>query len=117
MAVVAISRQFGSGAEKIARTVADVLGYDYAERELISAGIKETFRGKAWSKNAREWVYFDCVLELESIKNRINLDPCVRVHQHYGTHDGQESGFVCTTCWDAIMGAHPDSKNNTTVYR
>jgi len=31
---------------------------------------------------------------------------CVHDHDHLGTHDGQESGFVCTACDDAIMGVH-----------
>jgi hypothetical protein len=40
------------------------------EKEILEAGIKETFRGEAWTKNCREWVYFDCYLDRESIKKR-----------------------------------------------
>ena len=77
------------------------------ERELIEQGIKETFRGQAWSKNCREWVYFDCYLNLSAIRQRIAFDDCVIDHTHLGTHDGQESGFVCQVCHDAIMGVSP----------
>lgn len=76
------------------------------EKELLSFEIKETFRGKAWSKNCNEWVYFDCYLDLQSIRQRINFSTCVIDHHHLGAHDGQESGFVCTLCNDAIMGNH-----------
>lgn len=74
------------------------------EQEIINAGIKETYRGQAWSDNCREWVYFDCYLDRESIKKRLSFSECVSEHQHRGTHDGQESGFVCNQCKDAVMG-------------
>jgi hypothetical protein len=31
----------------------------------------------------------------------------VRWHEHFGTHDGQEAGFECSLCYDAVMGGHP----------
>jgi hypothetical protein len=74
------------------------------EQAIIKAGIKETFRGQAWTKNCREWVYFDCYLDHESIKKRFSLSDHIVEHEHRGTHDGQESGFVCENCNDAIMG-------------
>jgi hypothetical protein len=30
----------------------------------------------------------------------------VKDHVHLGTHDGQEAGFECEACHDAIMGVH-----------
>jgi hypothetical protein len=77
------------------------------EQELAAAGFPETFRGQAWSSNCREWVYFDGYLDRASIRARMTLADCVHDHEHRGTHDGQESGFVCATCHDAIMGLHP----------
>lgn len=76
------------------------------ENELLAGGIKETFRGKAWSKNSNEWVYFDCYFNLDSIRQRIDFEKSVINHHHLDTHDGQESGFVCSLCNDAIMGNH-----------
>jgi hypothetical protein len=29
-------------------------------------------------------------------------------HEHRGTHDGQEAGFVCSEHQDGVMGVHPD---------
>ena len=77
------------------------------EEALIAAGIPETYRGQAWSKNCREWVYFECVLNRASLRKRFNLPDCVVDHEHLGTHDGQEAGFVCETCKDGVMGRHP----------
>ena len=74
------------------------------ERAIQARGIRETSRGQAWSKNCREWVYFDCHLERGKIRKRFNLDACVQDHEHRGTHDGSEAGFVCALHDDAIMG-------------
>jgi len=79
------------------------------EQALLAAGIPITFRGQAWSSNCREWVYFDCFLDRPAIRQRIPLAPCIKDHDHRGTHDGSESGFVCTQCHDAIMGLHPSN--------
>jgi hypothetical protein len=72
------------------------------ERALAAAGVPETFRGKAWSKNCREWVYFDVVLTLASI--RPHLPPHVDTHENLDPRSGTERGFVCGLCGDAIMG-------------
>lgn len=74
------------------------------EQEISKAGIEETYRGQPWSKNCREWVYFRCVLNKTMLLERFRLPSFVRDHEHRGTHDGQESGFVCSLCNDAIMG-------------
>jgi hypothetical protein len=77
------------------------------EEAIISNGIKETYRGAAWSKNCREWVYFECTLNTDSLKEKFTFPSCVEVHEHRGTHDGSEKGFVCNTCHDGVMGYHP----------
>ena len=74
------------------------------EQAILARGIRETFRGQAWSLNCREWVYFDCFIDAESVRRRFTLAECVQEHQHRGTHDGQERGFVCSQCHDGIMG-------------
>jgi hypothetical protein len=79
------------------------------EQAMLSGGMRETYRGQAWSNNCREWVYFDCFIDTASIRQKFNLAACVSEHAHRGTHDGQERGFVCSTCWDAIMGAYEPS--------
>jgi hypothetical protein len=87
------------------------------EKALESSGIEETFRGQAWSRNCREWVYFRCWLDREALRQRFSFAPCVVDHAHRGTHDGQEAGFVCTTCHDAIIGAYEAQPGSLPVFR
>ena len=76
------------------------------EQAIHARGIKETFRGKPWSMNCREWVYFDCYLDLAAIRQQFPLAQSIQDHVHRGTHDGEERGLVCMTCQDAIVGAY-----------
>src|SRR5688572_23577975 len=87
------------------------------EKAIADAGFKETSRGAAWSKNCREWVYFDCVLPAHRIRMRFRLAECVKDHSHRGTHDGQESGFVCEIHNDGVMGHHPDANPGATWFQ
>lgn len=86
------------------------------ERELLEAGIKVTYRGQAWSKNCREFVYFDCILDRNKIRERLCFPDCVKDHEHVGTHSGSESGFYCAQCKDGIMGYHHKAKRNCRVF-
>lgn len=87
------------------------------EKEIIARNVAETFRGQAWSDNCREWVYFDCVLDLAALRARFSFAACVVDHEHRGTHDGQESGFVCEQCKDAVMGRHPADPGSAPHFR
>ena len=62
------------------------------EEELIAASVPERFRGKAWSRNCREWVYFDCYLDRGSIRRRIQFDARVADHELLGCHEGRRRG-------------------------
>jgi hypothetical protein len=86
------------------------------EAALLRAGIAETFRGRAWTQNCREWVYFACVLDRVAVRVQFCLPPCVEDHIHRGTHDGSEAGFVCTLCWDGVLGAHPSCAGKLPVF-
>lgn len=76
------------------------------EQAIAGAGIRETFRGKPWSMNCREWVYFDCYIDTDAVARAFSFSDCVKVHAHRGTHDGEERGFVCSCCHDAVIGAY-----------
>ena len=76
------------------------------EQAILALGIRETFRGQAWSSNCREWVYFDCFIDTDAVSRKLALADCVHQHLHRGTHDGQERGFVCSRCNDGIMGSY-----------
>jgi hypothetical protein len=79
------------------------------EQLFLTRGIREIYRGRAWSSNCREWVYFDCYIDTQAVLARMSLADCVHEHVHRGTHDGEERGLVCTQCRDAIMG-HYEAK-------
>jgi hypothetical protein len=78
-----------------------------AEEYVRAHGGHVVFRGQPWSANCRVWIYFDVTLDCERLIESLGLDPCVRIHDHRGTHDGSERGIVCTIHNDAIMGRHP----------
>lgn len=79
---------------------------------IESSGGKITYQGQAWSERCRQWIYFDVVLDCEKLKIKLNPDSCVKIHEHIGTHDGQEKGFVCDVHQDGIMGIHPKFATN-----
>jgi hypothetical protein len=86
------------------------------ELELTAAGIKVTYRGQSWTDNCREFVYFGCVLDRESIRKRLKLAECVKDSDYLGTHMGSEYGFYCETCKDGVMGLHPATKREARVF-
>ena len=64
--------------------------------------------------NCREWVYFDCYLDIVEIRKHFNFPDFVRDHYHRGTHDGQELGLVCSRCNDAIVGSYEACQDKLT---
>lgn len=86
------------------------------ERSLLAAEIPVTCRGSVWSENCREWIYFDCYLDRPAIRAEFLFASCVEDHEHLGTHDGKESGFVCAICHDGIMGVHPTDRAGKTSF-
>lgn len=87
------------------------------ELALQAAGIAETSRGQAWSRNCREWVYYRCLLDRPALRARFAFAECVKDHVHLGTHDGAEAGFECVLCHDGIMGYHPNHAAGVVVFR
>ena len=87
----------------------------FLEDYLKAKKIPEIFRGQAWSDNCREWVYFDCVLDTESLKTKFNLPPFVITHENTDERSGTELGLVCTQCQDAIMGLHPKHSSSSKI--
>lgn len=88
------------------------------EKYLKDKGIQETFRGKSWSENCNEWIYFDCVLDIETLKKEFRLDNCIETHDYVDIKVANELGLFCTICKDGIMGLNPKNsltKNKITV--
>ena len=85
------------------------------EEELIARGIPETFRGQAWSHNCREWVYFQCYIDLATVRARMDFAACVVDHINDDPKSGREQGFVCALHHDAIMGRPDESRDFPTI--
>ncbi len=74
------------------------------EQALIGSGAKETDRGRVWTRNCREFVYYDVVLDVEALAARFAFAPCVRVSENTDPKSGLERGFWCSACHDGVMG-------------
>ena len=86
------------------------------ESAVAASGMKETYRGQAWSDNCREWIYFDCYLDIPVIRQQFSLHPSIVNHANDDSHSGRESGLVCSLCHDAIMGLHPEDSVGKKVF-
>ena len=53
--IITISRQFGSGGRSIAKAVAEKLGYDYYDSELVERVAKETGFSQDYIADAGEY--------------------------------------------------------------
>jgi hypothetical protein len=79
------------------------------EKYLRDQGAKVFSVCRPWTQNCRTWVYFaNVVLDLASMRRKLNLPECVEDFVHRGTVDGAEQGFVCKLDHDGVMGMHPD---------
>jgi hypothetical protein len=89
-----------------------------ADKYVRTQGAQVVSASRPWSANCRLWIYFDALLDCESLIDGLSLSPCVQVHDHRGTHDGSERGIVCTIHHDGIMGPHPqDAPTGTRTVR
>jgi hypothetical protein len=74
------------------------------EEALRAEGFACTFRGQAWSEAQGIWAYYNCIMEVDTLRKRFALPNLVETHSHRGTHDGSELGFICTSCGTGLMG-------------
>jgi len=80
------------------------------------AGVAVTAKGRLWGGAAGEWIYYDCRFDAGAVVAAIALPGFVHWHEHRGTHDGSEAGFVCDTCETGVMGLHPtDTRSARTL--
>lgn len=82
------------------------------ENEIKGLGFVETYRGQTWTKNCREWVYFDCYFDIEKIRKRLNLPDFITHHINNDNKSGTEEGFYCELCKDGIMGFNRNFKTS-----
>ena len=63
-----------------------------------------TFFGKAWSKQTANWIYFDTVLAVETLKKTLNFGDHIQIHKNEDPRSGKELGFIDTKTGEGLMG-------------
>jgi hypothetical protein len=86
-----------------------------AEQYLRASGAVEVWRGKPWQNNCREWIYFNCLFDPVALKQTLQLDSFIGMHDYFDIKGGAERGLFCTVCRDGLMGIHPESHQASTV--
>lgn len=86
------------------------------ERDLLARNVRVIYRGQPWSKNCREWVYFDCYLDDKALREKYHLPDFVEVHVNNDEKSGKEAGICCNVCQDAIIGVHADLRAGKIVF-
>ena len=71
---------------------------------LIKENVKITYFGKAWSQNAPNWMYFDKVLDLKNLRDKMLFGENIIDHQNLDNKSGLESGFIDKKTGEGIMG-------------
>ena len=79
---------------------------------IRNMGIEELFRGKAWSENCNEWVYYNCIIDIKKLKEKFILNNCVTIHEYNDSKVANELGFICNNCKDGIMGFSPNNEHS-----
>lgn len=78
---------------------------------ILESRAKITHAGQVWSKNCRIWIYFDSLIDCDSLRQKFNLNETITTHVFCDNWQGSEKGFVCSVHHDALMGIHPNIFN------
>ncbi|WP_207420227.1 hypothetical protein [Desertivirga brevis] len=79
------------------------------EKDLKDRGIIETYWGRAWSVGCWEWVYFDCQLDLESLRRKYKFESFVVDHRY---DDNKSGGRSISSCTVSVSGLHTQSRTS-----
>ena len=71
---------------------------------LYKQGHAITFFGKAWSKVSANWIYFDTVLNIDTLINKYDKDRNLEIHENMDPRSGLERGFVDPSRGEAVIG-------------
>ena len=72
------------------------------ENYLQTQGIAETYRGQVWSKNCREWIYYDAVLNPQKLKEKFQFDDTIKIHDYEDIKVGSAQ-YAMTLLWVRIQ--------------
>ncbi len=114
--VITISREFGSGGRTIAKMVADKLGYDYYDRELVSKIAKESGMAEDFIIEQGEYAtsrhsfLYDLSIGAAAANGGRSLSDQLYVIQHNIIEDLADKGscVIVGRCADAILAERKD---------
>lgn len=75
------------------------------EEYIFSLRIKVLTEGRYWGDDCGYFLYFDCVLNKESLTKRFNFKYPVEFEEWDGLSAGQEAGFYCRECKTGVVGS------------
>ncbi len=76
MNIITISREFGSGGRELGKRLADLLGYDYYDKEIITAIAKNKGMNDSYVENVLEnhgWVNFPMTFRHSFALSQMNI--------------------------------------------
>jgi len=71
---------------------------------LLEKSIPMTFYGRSWTKQTADWMYFDTVLDIESLQKQFQMGQQIQIHENRDAHSGTERGLVDTQTGEGIIG-------------
>lgn len=71
---------------------------------LLKQGYTISFFGKAWSQLNSNWIYFNTVLNINSLINQFDNERILRIHEYTDLKNGHERGLIDPTTGEGVMG-------------
>ncbi len=71
---------------------------------LMKNNKKITYFGKAWSEIDSNWIYFDTIMDLKKIRQKMSFSENIIEHQNLDNKSGLEKGFIDKLTNEGVMG-------------
>ncbi|GGG66445.1 hypothetical protein [Epilithonimonas arachidiradicis] len=71
---------------------------------LIKKRITINFIGKAWSNVDSVWIYFDTILNIPKLREKLSLSDNIIEHKNIDPRSGLELGFIDEMTNEGVMG-------------
>ncbi|MPT31145.1 MAG: hypothetical protein E2600_05670 [Chryseobacterium sp.] len=71
---------------------------------LINKKITINFIGKAWSNVDSVWIYFDTILNISKLREKLSLSDNIIEHKNTDPRSGLELGFIDKITNEGVMG-------------
>lgn len=88
------------------QTIRQIKSYSLRKiaEQLVMNRFGITFYGQAWTNTTADWIYFDTVLDIDSLKKEFNLGDNFIVHENLDPKSGTERGVIDINTGEGLMG-------------